>query len=149
VSGALLLVANAAATWYLTGLIWIVQIVHYPLFSHADRATYPAFAEAHSRLITPVVGPLMLVELGTALWLLQDRPAALPAGWAWAGATLVGVIWLSTAFVQVPLHAQLGGGYDARVHAALVGTNWIRTVTWSIRAILMGWVLMRALRAVG
>lgn len=148
-SPALLLVANVAATWFLTGLIWVIQVVHYPLFSHADRATYPAFAEAHSRLITPVVGPVMVVELVTALWLVAERPAALPVRWAWVGAVLVGVIWLSTAMVQVPLHAQLGAGYDGRVHAALVGTNWIRTVAWSLRGVLMGWVVVRALRAVG
>ncbi|BCS31361.1 hypothetical protein TBR22_A05610 [Luteitalea sp. TBR-22] len=143
------LVANAAATWFMTGLIWMVQVVHYPLFSHADRAAYPAFADAHSRLITPVVGPAMLVELATALWLVQARPAAFPARWAWVGAGLVGVIWLSTAFVQVPLHGQLGSGYDARVHSALVATNWVRTVAWSLRAILMGWVLVRALQSGG
>lgn len=146
---ALLLVANAAATWFMTGLIWLIQIVHYPLFSFADRANYPAFAEAHSRLITPIVGPVMLVELVTSLWLVAERPVSLPARWALAGAALVAVIWLSTAMAQVPLHAQLGAGYDARVHAALVNTNWVRTAAWSLRAMLMGWVLLRALQSVG
>ena len=46
------LLVNAAATWFLTGLIWVVQVVHYPLFSYADRSAYPAFAAAHGRLIT-------------------------------------------------------------------------------------------------
>jgi hypothetical protein len=27
-----ILILNACLTWFMTGLIWFVQIVHYPLF---------------------------------------------------------------------------------------------------------------------
>lgn len=140
------LVLNAAVTWFMTGVIWIVQVVHYPLFSYADRATYPAFAEAHGRLITLIVGPAMLAEAATALWLVSERPAALPVRWALIGVGLVGVIWASTALLQVPMHGQLAQGYDARAHGWLVGTNWIRTTAWTARSLLLGWVLLRALQ---
>ena len=144
-SNVALLVVHAAATFFMAGVIWIVQVVHYPLFSYADRATYPAFAEAHARLITFVVGPAMLAELATAVLLLADRPAAFPLRWALAGLALIGVIWISTAFLQVPMHGQLGQGYDARAHGWLVATNWIRTAAWTARSLLLGWVLLRAL----
>ena len=142
-----LLVLHAAATWFMTGVIWIVQVVHYPLFSYADRGTYPAFADAHGRLITVIVGPAMLAEVVTALLLLADRPAAFPARWAAVGLVLIGVIWASTAFLQVPMHGQLAQGYDARAHGWLVGTNWIRTAAWTARSLLVGWVLVRALQS--
>jgi hypothetical protein len=141
------LLANAAATWFLTGLIWVVQIVHYPLFSHVDRGAFPGFAAAHGRLITLLVAPAMLVELVTTGLLLAERPEALPVRWAWAGAGLVGVLWLSTALVQVPLHAQLAHGYDARAHGWLVTTNWIRTAAWTIRSLLLFVALTRAFAA--
>ena len=144
---ATLLVANIAATLFMTGVIWTVQIVHYPLFSYADRSNYPAFAEAHGRLITPVVGPAMLVELVTAGLLLIHRPAALPARWAVAGLVLVGLIWVSTALLQVPMHGQLAQGYEARAHGWLVGTNWIRTVAWTARSMMMIVVLTRAVHS--
>ena len=140
-----LLVVHAAATWFMTGLIWVVQVVHYPLFSYADRATYRAFAEAHGRLISLIVGPAMLVEAVTAAWLLVERPAVLPQRWAVAGLALVLVIWLSTALLQVPLHAQLAHGYEARAHAWLVGSNWIRTLAWTARSAMVLVVLSRAL----
>jgi len=146
-SVALLLVVNAAATWFLTGLIWVIQVVHYPLFSYADRATYPAFADAHSRLITVVVGPAMLVELATAAWLVMDRPEALSARMAWTGLALVGVIWASTAVLQVPMHGQLAHGYDAGAHAWLVTSNWIRTAAWTARSVLVFIALARALQS--
>jgi uncharacterized membrane protein len=140
------LAAHAAVTWFLTGVIWVVQVVHYPLFAYADRATYPAFAEAHGRLITVIVGPAMLAELVTGAWLVMARPDALPQRWAVAGLALVLVIWLSTAVLQVPLHGQLAQGYDARAHAWLVGSNWIRTVAWTARSVMLLVVLGRALR---
>ena len=141
------LLVNAAATWFLTGLIWVVQVVHYPLFSYADGSTFPAFAAAHGRLITPVVGPAMLVELVSTGLLLAHPPGALPAPWAWIGAGLVGVIWLSTALFQVPIHAQLAAGFDARAHGWLVTSNWIRTVAWTIRSLLLFVALTRALQS--
>jgi hypothetical protein len=137
------LVAQAAATWFLTGLIWIVQVVHYPLFAMADRAAYPAFAAAHGRLITLVVGPPMLIEAALAAWLVVERPAAVPAWWAAAGLGLVVVIWVSTAALQVPMHARLSGGFDAHALHLLVSTNWIRTAAWSLRAILCAAMLVR------
>jgi hypothetical protein len=142
-TSAVALVAQAAATWYLTGLIWVVQVVHYPLFSMADRATFPAFAAAHGRLISLVVGPAMLVEALLATWLVVDRPAELPVWWVWAGLGLVAVIWASTAVLQVPMHARLSGGFDAQAHAWLVSSNWIRTAAWTLRALLCAAMLIR------
>jgi uncharacterized membrane protein len=142
-----LLVVHAAATWFMTGVIWIVQVVHYPLFSYADRTTYPAFADAHGRLITLIVAPAMLAELVTALLLLADRPPFLSVRTALAGVALVGLIWSSTVLLQVPMHGQLAQGYDARAHGWLVGTNWIRTIAWTARSLLVGWVLLRQLQS--
>lgn len=142
-----LLVVHAAATWFMTGVIWIVQVVHYPLFSYADRTTYPAFADAHGRLITLIVGPAMLAELATALLLLAERPPALSSRTALVGLGLIAVIWASTALLQVPMHGQLSQGYEARAHGWLVTTNWIRTLAWTARGVLVGWVVLRALHS--
>lgn len=142
-----LLTVNAAATWFMTGLIWVIQVVHYPLFSYADRATYPAFADAHGRLISLIVGPAMVVELVTAAWLVVDRPVALPVTWAWCGAGLVAVIWLSTMALQIPMHAQLAQGFDPAAHASLVSSNWVRTIAWTLRSALLLVVLVRALQS--
>ena len=76
-------------TLYMLGLIWFVQVVHYPL-------------------------------MGTA--------------------GLLG-LWGSTFFIQVPLHNALSQAFDPKNHARLVQTNWIRTIIWSLRALLLlSWV---------
>ena len=33
-----LLLVHLAATWFLAGLIWVIQLVHYPLFAAVERA---------------------------------------------------------------------------------------------------------------
>ncbi len=143
-SGLAPLLLHAAATWFMTGVIWLVQVVHYPLFAFADRARYGAMAAAHSERITWIVGPAMLVELGTALWLLARPPAGAPRALLVAGLALLAVIWLSTALLQGPDNGRLVAGFDAEVHRRLVATNWLRTIAWSARAILVSLLLLRA-----
>jgi len=137
-----LLVLHCAATWYMVGLIWLVQVVHYPLFAAVGREVFTAYEHAHTRLVSFVVIPPMLIELGLALYFLVQRPEAMPEWAAIAGASLVVVIWMSTFLLQVPQHTALARGFDARAHAVLVATNWVRTIAWSARGILAAWPLI-------
>lgn len=128
-----ILLTQLAATWFMVGLIWLVQIVHYPLFSRVGAANFSVYARRHQRLTTFVVAPPMIVELFCSALIVWARPAS---ALAWIGAGLAAAIWLSTALVQVPMHGRLSGGFDARGHALLVRTNWLRTAAWSARGVL-------------
>ena len=133
-----LLVAHAAVAWVLVGLIWTVQLVHYPLLRYVDEDSWKACHERHAARITWLVGPLMPLEVILAGLLLVRAPS--PA--TWLGAALVAVVWLSTALLQVPLHQQLADGFDAVAHRRLVRSNWIRTVAWTLRGALAAWLLI-------
>lgn len=142
----LVFLLQIASTWFLVGLIWTIQVVHYPLFAAVGVDRFVAYEASHTRLITLVVGPVMLVEAATAGLLVVMRPDAIPAWIAWVGLVLVGVIWLSTAVLQVPDHERLADGFDAAAHAHLVGTNWIRTIAWTLRGLLLAaalWMIIR------
>jgi len=141
----LLLLAHLAATLVMVGVIWFVQAVHYPLFAAVGEAGWEAYAEEHVRRTGRVVGPPMLVEGATAALLLVWRPASVPAGWAWAGGALLAAIWLSTAFLQVPRHRRLGGGFHPAAARTLVATNWLRTVAWTVRGLLALAMVARAM----
>lgn len=138
------LVANFAATWALAGLVWMVQLVHYPGFAHVAPGRFAEFHAQHSRRIGIVVVPLMLVELVTAAWLAVDPPFA-PRTFR-LGALAVAAIWASTFLLQVPRHRRLARGFDAAAHAALVRTNWIRTVLWTVRAVAIALAVTRGSR---
>ena len=140
------LLLNAFSTFAMTGLIWFVQVVHYPLFRAVGASGYPAYQEQHMRLTTLVAGPLMLLEAATSLWLVVDRPAHVSPSRAWVGLALLAVAWLATAFLSVPCHEALRLGFDRSAHAALVATNWIRTAAWTARSVLLVLGLHAALR---
>jgi hypothetical protein len=140
-----LLLLQAAATVYLTGLIWFVQVVHYPLLDEVRPAELPELEVRHQRRAGLVVGLPMVLELITAVAALRWRPPDLPAVWAWAGVTVLGVIWSSTAFVQVPLHDALERAHDAGRIRLLVASNWVRTIGWTVRTVLVAWALARLL----
>ena len=139
----LLLLLNFAAAAYLTGLIWTVQVVHYPSFGLVPQGAWAAFHAAHSRRMGQMVLVPMVVELGLALWLAGAGRAALPSGAGWWSLALVLLIWAATFFISVPFHNRLAQGYDYIAIDGLIRTNWLRTLAWTARTGLLGWVLVR------
>jgi hypothetical protein len=133
------LLLQLLTTLAMFGLIWFVQIVHYPLFLQVGEPGFRNYAGRHATRTTYVVAPLMLVELGTSCCLLIPafRLPAIPALQAWGGAILVAVIWASTALLQVPLHDRLQAAFSRNDAQRLVATNWVRTIAWSMRALLV------------
>ena len=125
----------------MTGVIWFVQIVHYPLFSGVGEADFAPYEGRHIWLTGLVVAPPMLVELATGVALLWLRPEEVSLLEVILGLALLGVIWLSTYLLQTPRHRTLGRGFDVTAHRELVLTNWLRTAAWSLRASLVLWWL--------
>jgi hypothetical protein len=141
----LVLLANACSTLMLIGLIWFVQIVHYPLFRQVGAEQFPGYHAAHVRLITWVVAPAMIIEAVTAAIMAWQPPLFGGELICRAALILVLVIWLSTALMQVPRHDVLAQGFDAVAHGGLVWTNWTRTVAWSLRGVVVVYLLYRAM----
>jgi hypothetical protein len=139
----LLVLLHAAATLFLCGVIAIVQIVHYPLLNMVDRDQFAAYENAHTNLITPVVGPAMLLEAACVLGLLIERPGS----WLiWVGAGLLAVVWFSTAFLQVPQHSILSSGFNQRAYEILVQSNWLRTLAWWARGVIACVLVWQAMK---
>ena len=139
--------AHVATTLAMVGIIWFVQLVNYPSFARVPVETFAAYEARNIRLTALAVGPLMAVEAATGLLLLRRRPPGVGRGWCLTGAALLGVLWLSTAFVQFPLHLALGGGFDAELHRTLMRSNWVRTLCWTGRGAVvlrMAWDAKRA-----
>ena len=126
-----LLLVNAAATFFMVGVIWFVQVVHYPLFACVGEAAFSEYERHHARRTSWVVAMPMLVELGTTIATVLAVGGAL----AWCGLGLLAAAWVSTGLWQVPAHRRLEGGFDAVTYRRLLKTNWVRTLAWSARGI--------------
>ena len=136
-----ILLACVFSTFAMTGLIWFVQIVHYPLFASVGREQFTKYEQRHAFLTTWVVLPLMFLELGTSIWLaIETADASKPIMVGGAIATVM--IWASTFALQVPQHRILERGFDDAAWRFLVNSNWIRTVLWSVRSVSLCWVLV-------
>ena len=133
-----LLLANLVLCAVLTGLIWTVQLVHYPGLALVGKAEFARYHAAHTARMGALVGPLMVLELLLAGWLAWAGRAALPHGAGWWSLALVGAVWAVTFFISVPFHNRLAAnGYDYVVLDGLVRTNWLRTVAWTLRLFIL------------
>ena len=135
-SDALFLV-NFIATLFMLGIIWFVQIVHYPLLALIGESNLPGYEQKHRALTFRIVAPLMFVEGLTAALLLLQPPRGVPREILVVAALVLVVAWASTAFIQVPCHQKLSNAYDVATIRRLVRTNWIRTTAWSVRSLLL------------
>jgi hypothetical protein len=142
----LVLVVHLLATAAMTGLIWFVQVVHYPLFAAVGAERFDSYAQAHQRRTSFVVGPFMAAEGVTALWMALLPPTGVPRWLAVLGLAVLAVVLGSTVLLQVPQHAVLAEGFDSARTTKLVRTNWIRTIGWSTRSIIAGAMLIAAVR---
>jgi hypothetical protein len=120
---------------YMVGLIWMVQIVHYPLLAIVGTERAKGVAHEHQRRTGIVVGPPMAIEglstLALLLWLPDSVTWWLP--------------WLNGIFLSVPLHEKMANNPDPTVGHRLVLTNWPRTIAWSARGVVCVLMLAQAL----
>jgi hypothetical protein len=129
----------------MTGLIWFVQIVHYPLFKAVGNEAIQSYAVQHASRTSFVVIIPMLLELASATYLFFYRPEWISWGESVASLTLVILIFASTFFLQVPLHNLIQSSGSQTYITSLVMTNWVRTICWTVRAGLLSYVMLRVL----
>ena len=130
-----MLIIHLIATSVMVGVIWIIQLVHYPSFHFIELNQYTTFQRFHMSRISYVVIPAMLTELFTLILIIilmdQVDPIIL------ASALLLIVIWLMTAVFFSGVHQKLTLGYDQVVVEKLVKLNWGRTLLWTLRLLLI------------
>ena len=65
----LLLKVNFISTSVMVGVIWVIQLLHYPSFHFINDQKYIEFQHFHMQRISFIVVPVMLIELASALLL--------------------------------------------------------------------------------
>jgi len=84
----------------------------------------------------------MIIELISTILLVVYPPKNVSLTIPIIGVILVFIIWASTAFLQIPQHNTLANAYELKAHNILVQTNWIRTLAWSMRGLLLLYMLL-------
>ncbi len=127
-----------ASTLYMSGMIWSMQILEYPLFALVGQEEFPAYHQRHNRGLPFLVILPSIAAFVSAVALIFTRPARLPLWSSIVIAVLDLFIIIATVAREAPLHAQLDReGYSATLIQQLVQGNWIRTLLWTVNAVFL------------
>ena len=122
------------STAILTGAIWLIQLNHYPAFGYIDSKLFKSFMVLHIRGIMFFVFPIMVIEICTGTYLLIT---GFSSTLFLCAMIMLYLIWLSTALIFSGYHSKLKNNKDDKIINKLVKYNWLRTIGWSIRFILL------------
>ncbi|TVQ65864.1 MAG: hypothetical protein EA360_07965 [Balneolaceae bacterium] len=129
-----LYLVNLFSSVFLCGLIWTIQLVHYPIFQRLEKENFSEHLLFHGQRISIIVIPFMALELFTSGWLAlfsEANPHLHIFGFL-----IVLMIWTVTFTVLVPVHGRLLKGYNPELIQKLIRFNWIRTFLWSLKAMI-------------
>ena len=118
----------------MVGIIWVIQLVHYPSFYFIRKDIFVSFQKFHTDKITIIVAPVMLIELITGILLIymeKNIDIALSIS-----LFILIAIWVLTAIYFYKAHQKLMRGYNEEIINQLIKLNWIRTILWTFRLIL-------------
>ena len=121
------------STSLMVGIIWVIQLLHYPAFNFIKESDYVEFQHFHMQRISFIVVPVMILELFSAFMLVYYLRSNLLI----LCLIILLFIWLITFIFFTKLHQSLLGGYDKTIIDKLVRINWSRTILWSIRLIIL------------
>jgi len=122
----------------MVGVIWIIQLVHYPAYRYIDALEFTQYQNFHSTQISYFVAPVMLLELASGAWMFyQLTQSKNNLSIAITTFLTLLIIWGLTFFKIVPLHNQLVSGKNLVIIEHIIQLNWWRTILWTLRGLLL------------
>ena len=111
-------------------LFIMVQFIIYPSFKNYSESTFKSFHSAYTKKMLFIVGPIMILELLSTLYLVIKKTFFFPT-------SIVTLIWLITFFLIVPLHQSLNSSFNIRNHKKLLRLNFLRSTFWVLKLLLI------------
>lgn len=133
----IILISNLVLSAFLTGLIWVIQVVHYPLFLRIEPDDFRAYEQSHQKRISLIVAPVMMVDMTLSLLLVFTKYMDNAQAYLIVAFALNLAVFASTVFIFSPIHQKLGKNHDRTMIRKLVRLNIMRTAMWTARTILL------------
>ena len=122
-------------SFFMTGIICLIQLIHYPSFSFIDKNMYSKFQTFHMSRISLLVGPIMILEFFSGLFLLFFFYSE--SNFFIINFILNILILTMTIIVIGTIHKKLIEGFKPFLFEKLISMNWIRTVLWLLKSIFI------------
>lgn len=132
---------HLAATWFLVGVIWFVQLIHYPLFSRVGVDGFRLFNRREMFRAILIYGFPMTIEITTGILLVWYRLPGIMMLQVWINLILLMGIWGISLVLHLPKQLLLFKSVNLMVVKKIVLFNWFRTVGWTLRGALMIWII--------
>ena len=126
------------STSIMVGVIWVIQLVHYPSFKYVNESDYIIFQKYHMSNISYIVFPVMFTELITALIILFFGEKSL---FFVLSLICLFLIWVITGVLFTKYHSILKEGKDLMIIEKMIKANWIRALLWTMRLIMILFVI--------
>ena len=104
---------NTFSNIYLIAISIMVQFIIYPSFKNYSESSFKSFHSGYTKKMFLIVGPFMIIELISSLYLLNISSFLAPT-------VLVVLICASTFFLIVPIHNSLNISFDLIKHKKLI-----------------------------
>ena len=142
----ILFVAFVFLSIYNAGCMTALQLQHYGIYPAVGREGFAEYMRANNRAAAlPTILPGMLLLL-LSIALAIFRPSFVRPYEAWAALALNLITLFSTFRWQRPIQGEMAAtGYDEKKVRVLIRTNWIRTVSYLLLALLCVSILLRVL----
>lgn len=125
-AGEIVVWIHLLSTWFMIGLVWFVQCVHYPLLRDLPPEIVPTYQKAHVRRTSPMIPMVMIVEAVSGLMMVFPTISLI----AVANLVLLVGVWLTTFILIVPIHQRLCQRHDADDVTRLLRLNLLRSLLW-------------------
>ena len=132
------LIIHIISTSIMVGVIWVIQLVHYPSFKYVNESDYIIFQKYHMSNISYIVFPVMFTELITALIILFFGEKSL---FFVLSLICLFLIWVITGVLFTKYHSILKEGKDLMIIEKMIKANWIRALLWTMRLIMILFVI--------
>ena len=134
----LLIDIHFLSTSIMVGVIWVIQLLHYPSFHFIQKFNYPKFQQFHMSRISFIVIPAMIIEFITGILMLQF---GFSSNFLFISSLFILlVIWVITLVFFTKMHQGLISGYNKLIVDRLISINWSRTLLWSIRLLVLCYI---------
>ena len=133
-----LIIAHFTSTSIMVGVIWVIQLVHYPSFKYVKDSDYIIFQKYHMSNISYIVFPSMFTELITSLLIFFSGEKSFLF---MLSMICLSLIWVITGVLFTKFHSTLQKGKDLKMIEKMIKANWIRTLLWTMRLIMILFVI--------
>lgn len=131
------LLFNLISTLLIAGILWFVQLVHYPLFNEMPAKNMVNYGYYHMQKISGIINLLFIIDFITIVFLLLLVNSDLSATLMLINISIFLFIVILTRITFLPIYQQISKNPNSILITKLINLNWIRTLVWSLKVIFM------------